>query len=139
MKRFKLSVAALTLTGLIFIVIGMYFIFLRPPFLPGDSRYIGTTLAAINDAIPGLSGWITKVFWVMGGYILTTGLLFAYVANTSFQKQMKGVFSLVTIAGILSIGLMTIVNFIIDSDFKWTLLASTLPWIIALILYKFNK
>jgi len=38
----------------------------------------------------------------------------------------------VTLAGLTSIGWMAIMNFMINSDFKWVLLAFNLPWIIAL-------
>lgn len=49
--------------------IGIYFIFLRPPLLPEDARYMDTTLAEIQAAAPGLVRWLQKVFWVLGGYI----------------------------------------------------------------------
>jgi len=40
----------------------------------------------------------------------------------------------IALAGLTSIGWMAIVHFLIDSDFKWLLLAFNLPWTIALIL-----
>ena len=129
----------LTLGGVLLAGMGMYFIFLRPPLLPEDSRYIGSSLSAIQNSIPGLSGWLQKVFWVMGGYIFTTGLLTMYMAQTTFGTRTKGAFIIVLIAGITSIGAMTTVNFILQSDFKWVLLAFTLPWFLALILYTFKK
>ena len=43
-----------------------------------------------------------------------------------------------TMAGISSIGLMVVVNFLIDSDFKWLLLAFAVPWACALVLYRFE-
>ena len=75
----------------------------------------------------------------MGGYIFTTGLLTIHVAQTSFRTRTPGAFIMVSIAGITSISSMTIINFILQSDFKWVLLAFTLPWFIALILYLFHK
>ena len=116
--------------------IGLYFIFLRPPLLPEDARYLDTTLAEVQAAAPGLLRWLQKVFWVMGGYIFTAGLLTIYVAFSSFQARTRGAFSVIALAGLSSIGGMTIVNFIIDSDFKWLLLMSALPWAAALILYR---
>ena len=80
-----------------------------------------------------------KVFWVMGGYIFTTGLLTVFISFTSFRTRLPGAFGIVTLAGISSIGLMTVVNFMIGSDFKWFLLTFTLPWAIALILYRLYK
>ena len=133
------SSSFLTLGGFLHAGMGIYFVFLRPPLLPEDSKYIGLSLSAIQNNIPGLSVWLQKVFWVMGAYIFTTGLLTIYIAQTSFRTRTPGAFIMVLIAGITSIGSMTIVNFILQSDFKWVLLAFTLPWFIALILYLFHK
>ena len=116
--------------------IGLYFIFLRPPLLPEDARYMDTTLADIQSAVPGLFQWLQKVFWVMGGYIFTVGLLTLYIAFSSFQTRWRGAFPVIAFAGLSSIGWMTIVNFIINSDFKWLLLMSAIPWAAALILYR---
>ena len=133
------SSSLLTLAGFLLAGIGVYFVFLRPPLLPEDSKYIGLSLSAIQNNIPGLSDWLQKVFWVMGGYIFTTGLLTMYVAKTTFRTRTKGVFIIVSIAGLTSIGSMTMVNFMLQSDFKWVLLAFTIPWFLALILYTFKK
>lgn len=126
---------AVALGGIILVGVGLYFIVLRPPLLPEDARYMGASLAEIQTAVPGLSHWLQKVFWVMGGYIFTTGLFTIYVAFSSFQTRLRGAFPLVAFAGFTSIGWMTVVNFIINSDFKWPLLLFTLPWAAGLILY----
>lgn len=133
------SALFLTLGGFLLAGMGIYFIFLRPSLLPEDSKYIGLPLSTIQNNIPGLSGWLQKVFWVMGCYIFTTGLLTIYVAQTSFRTRKIGAFIIVSIAGITSIGAMTTVNFILQSDFKWVMLAFTTPWFLALILYSFKK
>ena len=133
------SATALSLADLLLAGMGLYFIFIRPPLLPEDLRYMGSPLQNVNDNIPGLSNWLQKVFWVMGGYVFTIGLLTIFIALTSFRKRLRGAFSIVVLAGISSIGTMTLVNYMIDSDFKWLLLIFTLPWIIALILYGLHK
>jgi hypothetical protein len=133
------SASFLTLGGFLLAGMGIYFVFLRPPLLPEDSKYIGLSLSAVQNNIPGLTVWLQKVFWVMGSYILTTGLLTMYVAQTSFRTRTQGAFIIVSIAEITSIGSMTILNFIFQSDFKWVLLSFTFPWFIALILYSFHK
>ena len=125
--------------GLLLVAIGIYFVLLRPPLLPEDLRYMGSTLQNAKENIPGLFNWLQKVFWVMGGYIFTTGLLIVFIAITSFRKRLHGAVSIVALAGISSIGLMTVVNFMIGSDFKWVLFTFILPWIIALILYRLHK
>lgn len=133
------SSALLAFCGLILIGIGLYFVFLRPALLPEDTRYIGMPLPEIRSSIPGLFGWLEKVFWVMGGYICTTGLLTVYMALTSFRSRVRGVSVVAAIAGLTSVGWMTIVNFVIGSDFKWLLLAFAALWSFALVLYWFEK
>ena len=127
------------LGGLLLVAMGIYFVLLRPPLLPEDLRYMGSSLQNAKENIPGLLNWLPKVFFVMGGYIFTTGLLTIFIAITTFRKRLRGAFSIVALAGISSISLMIVVNFMIDSDFKWVLLTFTLPWIFALILYRGHK
>jgi len=134
MKPQNCSSYVLALGGIILMGLGLYFIFIRPPLLPEDPRYMGTTLAEIRATMPGLLIWLRRVFWVMGGYIFTTGLLTVYIAVTVFQQFRRGPRFVVALAGLSSIGWMAIVNFMIDSDFKWLLLAFNLPWIVALVL-----
>ena len=117
----------------------LYFIFIRPPLLPEDMRYMASSLQNVNDNIPGLANWLQKVFYVLGGFIFTTGVLTIFIALTSFRKRLPGTSIIVAFASITSIGLMTVVNFMIGSDFKSVLLIFTLPWIIALILYRLHK
>lgn len=133
------SVSFLVSGGLLLVAMGIYFIFLRPPILPEDYRYIGTTFTDIQENIPKLSVWLQKIFWVMGSYIISSGLLTIYIALTTFRIRTKGAFIIITVSGLTSIGFMTIVNFIINSDFKWTLFVFTIPWIISLILYRLRK
>ena len=133
------SASVLAFAGLLLIVMGIYFVLLRSALLPEDLRYMKTTLSVIHDSAQGLSAWLQKVFWVMGSYIFTTGLLTIFISLTSFRKRVSGAFGIVAITGISSIGSMTMVNFMISSDFKWLLLIFTLPWAIALILYRLHK
>ena len=129
----------LTLEGFLIMAVGTYFIFFRPPLLPEDLRNIGLSSATIQNVAPNLTVWLQKVFWVMGGYIFTTGLMTAYISQTTFRVRGSGSFSIVVIAGITSIGLMVVVNFLIGSDFRWALSAFAFLWVISLILYRLNK
>ena len=88
---------------------------------------------------PGLFNWLDRVFWVMGGYVFTSGLLTCYIAQTAFRERRRGVLSVVGLAGLSSIGLMVIINFLIDSDFKWPLLAIAALWLSALGLFLRQK
>jgi hypothetical protein len=133
------SALFLTLEGFLLAVIGIYFIFLRPTLLPEDSNYIGLSISAIQKNIPGLSLWLQKVFWVMGCFIFTAGLLIMHIAQTSFRARTQGSFIIASISAITTIGIMTIINFIIRSDFKWVLLVFTIPFILSLVLYQLSK
>ena len=139
LKLKPISSSILALGGLLLMLMGVYFIILRSPLLPEDLRYMQSTAASIQNNVAGLSAWLQKVFWVMGSYIFTSGLLIIFIALTSFRKRLPGTFIIVALAGITSIGSMTVVNFIIDSDFKWLLFIFTLPWAMALILYQLHK
>ena len=133
MKPRNLSSSVLALGGISLMGLGLYFIFIRPPLLPEDPRYIGTTLAEIQATMPGLLIWLRRVFWVMGGYMFTTGLFTVYIAVTALQQLARAARFVIALAGLSSIGWMAVVNFMIDSDFKWLLLAFNLPWIVALV------
>jgi hypothetical protein len=139
MQRRPYSSYILALGGVILMGLGLYFVFFRPPLLPEDPRYMGTSLAAIQSTIPGLLVWLQHVFWVMGGFMFTSGLLISYVALTTFRARTPGAASVVAIAGLTSIAWMAVVNFIIASDFRWLLLSFVLPWIAALALYRIEK
>jgi hypothetical protein len=134
-SRGKLSSGALTLGGVILIGLGLYFIFVRPALLPEDPRFMGTTLEQIRTSFPGLLDWLPRVFWVLGGYMFSTGLLTCYLARTSFRSRTPGAAWVAALSGVASIGLMVVVNFIIESDFRWLLLSFTTPWFVALWSY----
>ena len=78
------SSTVLFLCGVILVGLGMYFMFLRPPLLPEDPRYMGTSLEQIRTGFPGLLLWLPRVFLVLGGYMASTGLLTCYLARTSY-------------------------------------------------------
>lgn len=134
-----LSSLVLSAGGIILMGIGVYFFYFRPPLLPEDLRYMQTSLMQIEAHVPGLLLWLKRVFWVMGAYIFSSGLLTVYLALTGFQRRMRGAAMAVALAGAGSVGVIASVNFILNSDFKWHLLALAFFWVAALILYSFEK
>ena len=133
--NFQLQAArALALGGVILMGMGLYFALLRPPLLPEDLKYMGATIDQIWTALPGLEPWLARVFGVLGGYLFATGLLTVYVAATTFKTGRLGPLAVIAVSGFASIGWMALTNFVIDSDFKWILLAFALPWVMALVL-----
>src|SRR6266568_4703992 len=136
MRKHRLySSSGLALCGLILMGMGLYFVFLRPPLLPEDLRFLGLSLSTVQRMEPLLLIWLRRVFWVMGAFLFTSGLLTAYLALTAFRTRARGIFGVITLAGFTSVGWMTVVNFLIDSDFKWVLLAISILWGCTLVLY----
>src|SRR6266568_939568 len=138
MRKHRLySSSGLALCGLILMGMGLYFVFLRPPLLPEDLRFLGLSLSTVQRMEPLLLIWLRRVFWVMGAFLFTSGLLTAYLALTAFRTRARGIWGIVALAGLSSVGWMTVVNFLIDSDFKWVLLALAGLWASALALFWF--
>ena len=130
-----LSAILLALSGVMVMAIGLFFLFLRPPLLPEDLHYIGVSLPQIEAAVPRLLLWLPQVFRVLGGFALATGVLTVTLAVTSFRARQREAAAGASIAGAASIGLMAIINVIIDSEYKWLLLAITAVWALSLILF----
>jgi hypothetical protein len=138
-RSWTLSSILLALAGVTLVGAGIYFLFLRPPLLPEDIRFMGLSAAQLGPVRPRLEAWLTHVFQVMGGYVLATGVLTITLAATSFRTHQWGAGIGALIGGTASIGWMAIVNFMIDSDFKWSLLAMALLWAASLAVFWFEK
>lgn len=130
-----ISVAVWVLTGcgVALVLVGVFFLVVRPPLLPEDARYMGSTVEDLAVLVPGLSRWLRRVFWVMGGYIIATGVLVMYVTRTGFSDGSSGSLVVLAIAGLTSLGWMTAVNFVIRSDFRWVLAGLTCIWTVGLV------
>ena len=104
--------------------LGIYFIALRPPLLPEDLRFFGVGREALRMVLPRLEPWLHLVFTVLGGQMAAVGaLVFAASIRLAFRGVSAGR-ELVPlgIAGALSVGLMSAMNFALGSDFRWLLL-----------------
>lgn len=134
--KMPLSARVLAVCGIALLGIGIYFVFVRPAFLPEDVRYAGASLKQLQAVAPNISEWLRWVFWVLGGYITATGLFAIYFAKTSFQYRSKGAGALATLAGVTSVGIMAAVNIIIHSDFELPLVGLAALWALALVLYR---
>ncbi len=122
----------LILFGLALIVMGFYFMALRPALLAEDRLFIGLTEAQLSSIELNLNPWLMRVFRVMGGFILGLGLLNITVAMTSFHRHSLVAAAGVFLAGLVSIALMVAINFQIKSDFRWVLLSIGFLWIASL-------
>jgi hypothetical protein len=134
--KLRLSTLTLALASTSVMALGVYVAAFRPPLLPGDLRYLGRSLAQLASSAPALTAWLSRVFWVMGGFMFATGLLAFYVAITGFRMRARGAAAVAAVAGAASIGGMAIVDFLISSDFKWQLLLLALLWALAFAFYR---
>jgi hypothetical protein len=122
----------LAFVGFIVMGIGLYFALARPAFLPEDVAFIGAA-QPLDIQYPRLGLWLHRVFLVLGGFIFSTGLL--VVAQTFIMTQRRFLRNTLLFGAFLaSIGLMTVVNFSIDSSFRWALLALALVWLLGILL-----
>jgi len=137
MKRSPQSVSKwiFVACGIWFVVLGMYFLFLRPALLPEDPRYIGSSLEAIRSAVPGLERWLGHVFNVMGGFMIATGAITLLVACRMLARREWGTFAALSVAGAASVALMSATNFLLSSDFRWLLLLPAFLWLAGLLCY----
>ena len=106
------SASILACGGFLLLAMGVYFVFLRPPLLAEDLAYLDTTWQNTKEHLPGLLIWLPKVFWVLGGYIFSAGLLTIFISFTSFRARANGTFGMAAVADITSIGNMTVLSFI---------------------------
>ncbi len=125
--------------GIWLIGLGLYFMLLRPPLLPEDWRFMGANPADVQSTLPGLALWLRHVFRVLGGFITGTGLLTLLVAMKGTSIRWKWTWIVLAVTGAFSVGTMSLINFQLDSDFKWLLLLPSLLWAIGLLLPIFGK
>lgn len=114
----------------------MYFAFLRLALLPEDMRYIGATTQELQSAAPGIVDWLHRVFTVMGGFMMGVGALLIVVMMNAAKMQKRVLLTALALAGVFTVGTMSLTNFQLSSDFKWPLLIPSFLWLIGLVLYQ---
>ena len=134
-KNRRFSSWMLIACGVWLVGLGFYFIALRPLLLPEDLHFMGTTAARIQTAVPGLEGWLKKVFTVMGGFMAGAGVLIVFVAAIAMPLRLKATSWAIGVSGAITVALMSWTNFVLDSDFKWLLLAPAVAWLLGLVSY----
>ena len=117
--------------GVLLVGIGAFFVFVRPPLLREDLRFLGRSGGEIDQFVPQLRTWLRRVSMVLGGHALTVGGLTIFVATTGVREGDIAAVVVLALAGATSIGLMAVVNFAIRSDFRWALLVASGLWVAA--------
>lgn len=137
-ERWRPSAVLLAISGLLVSGIGLYFLFIRPPLLPEDIRFMEFTAAETASLGTRLAPWLANVFHVLGGYALATGILTTTLAASSFRSRRPVAVLGASLAGTVSIGLMAMVNFAISSDFRWVLAVFAVVWASSLVAFVFE-
>lgn len=131
----RLSGKVFVACGLWMLLLGVYFILLRPALLPEDSRFMRTSIEIMRAAAPGLEGWLGHVFNVMGGFMVAAGAMTILVARQFLARRAPGTLLALAIGGVSGVSLMSATNFLLHSDFRWLLLVPVLLWITGLVSY----
>ncbi len=76
--------------GIWLIGLGGYFMFLRPPLLPEDLRYLGSSATEVEMLSPHLASWLRNVFTVMGGFMAGCGVLMVFVSLRAVPQYVQG-------------------------------------------------
>lgn len=130
-----LSIWMFVACGIWLIGLGGYFMLARPPLLPEDLRYLGASAIQIEALLPHLASWLRNVFTVMGGFIAGCGILIIFVSVRALPQCVHGTGTALGCVGLLTVTTMSWTNFVLDSDFKWLLLAPTVAWLLGLVSY----
>jgi hypothetical protein len=96
---------------------------------------MGTSLEALRSSVPGLEPWLGKVFAVLGGFMAGAGVLVVFIARTAMPLRQHGAGATLALAGLLTVALMSVTNFLLHSDFRWLLLVPALVWLAGLVAY----
>ncbi len=112
------------------VMLGSYFVAFRPPLLPEDLRFLGTTAERLVVDLPRLERWLDLVFAVLGGQMAALGLLLGAFSMRWMRRRAIDRLELGLLggAGILSVAMMSAVNFALESDFRWLLVFPVLAW-----------
>ena len=133
LRRF--SIWIFVACGIWLIGLGAYFMFARPPLLPEDLRYLGSSAFQVEVLLPQLALWLRNVFTVMGGFIAGCGVLTIFVSVRAVPQCLQGTGIALGCAGLFTVATMSWTNFELDSDFKWLLLAPAVVWLFGLVSY----
>ena len=125
--------------GIWLLGLGGYFIFVRPPLLPEDLRYIGSSATQVEALLPHLASWLRNVFTVMGGFMAGCGVLVVFVCVRAVPYSVRGTGIALGFTGLFTAATMSWINFTLNSDFKWLLLVPALAWLVGLATYATSR
>jgi hypothetical protein len=93
-------------------------------------------MVMLQAAAPRIAEWLDLVFTVTGGFMAGTGVLVMYLALQLLPQRPDGALAVMVLTGVLTVGLMSSVNFALGSDFRWLLLGPPVVWLAAVFAYR---
>lgn len=82
-----------------------------------------------------MPSWLDRVFVVLGGQAVSTGLLLILAVMSLWNRAISiAALIFIATAGIASVVLMSTINFAIHSDFRWLPMLPALFWACAVLL-----
>ena len=69
----------------------------------------------------------------MSGFMTGADVLTIFVTMTASAVREKWTWIVLALAGLFTVGTMSLTNFQLNSDFKWVLLIPSLLWVIGLV------
>ena len=137
-KRLALSWKILAGVGVMAVLMGLWFIFLRPTvvLLPEDSRFTGLTPEQFQALSPKLFEWAGFVFRSWGAFAIGLGVLITGVAINAYRRGERWAWLTLAVAGLLTFSIFFAVNVALGSDFRLAIaglmavyaFALWLPW-----------
>ena len=115
LRRF--SIWIFVACGIWLIGLGAYFMFARPPLLPEDLRYLGSSAIQVEVLLPQLALWLRNVFTVMGGFIAGCGVLTIFVSVRAVPQCLQGTGIALGCAGLLTVATMGSVAKFVFNEF----------------------
>lgn len=75
------------------------------------------------------------VFTVMGGYMAGCGVLTLFLARVAIPRRLPGSAWALGFAGLSIVVVMSVMNFVLHSDFRWVLVLPAVAWTVGVAAY----
>lgn len=115
-RRDVLSGILLLALGLLTLVTAVFFLALRPAFLPEDIRYTGIDPATLP---PAFLEWLGIVFRTWGGFIAGFGVLLLGIGSFLLSGRARWLYWATAIGAVVAFGRFLFSNIVLGSDFLW--------------------
>ena|SRR5688572_22749090 len=137
-RRLLASWKILVAIGIAAVLMGLWFILLRPSvvLLPEDSRFTGLTPEQFQALSPKLFEWAGFVFRSWGAFAIGLGILIVSIATNAYRRAERWAWLALAVSGLLTFSIFFAVNVALGSDFRLVIaglmvvyaFALWLPW-----------